>query len=95
MRHLAPRLLVTGGGGYNPFTVARCWACVWAVLAGVPIPAVVPPAAEAVLAGLQYNRAAGRNPPAHWRQTLRDAPREGMVRPEIVALAAQALEKFA
>ncbi len=91
----APRLLVTGGGGYNPFTVARCWACVWAVLAGVPIPAVVPPAAEAVLAGLQYNRAAGRNPPPHWWQTLRDAPREGMVRPEIVALAAHALEELA
>jgi len=24
----AERLIVTGGGGYNPSTVARCWACV-------------------------------------------------------------------
>ena len=25
----APRLVVTGGGGYNPYTVGRCWAGVW------------------------------------------------------------------
>ena len=31
MRELAPRLVVTGGGGYNPYTVGRCWAGVWAV----------------------------------------------------------------
>jgi acetoin utilization protein AcuC len=83
VRRLAPRLLVTGGGGYNPFTVARCWAGVWAVLNDLPIPASLPPAAEAVLRGLSYHRAAGRNPPAHWFTTLLDAPREGMVRPEI------------
>ncbi|QYU67163.1 hypothetical protein J4558_19735 [Leptolyngbya sp. 15MV] len=46
---LAPRLIVTGGGGYNPWSVARCWAGVWAVLNGIPIPPRIPPAAEAVL----------------------------------------------
>ncbi len=80
---LAPRLIVTGGGGYNPWTVARCWAGVWATLNGYEIPQHLPPAAEAVLRPLVYNRAAGRNPPEHWFTTLRDAPREGMVRPEI------------
>jgi len=44
-----------------------------------------------VLRGLSYNRAAGRNPPDHWFTTLRDAPREGPVRPEIRALAALTL----
>jgi acetoin utilization protein AcuC len=29
---LAPRLVVLGGGGYNPFTVGRCWAGIWATL---------------------------------------------------------------
>jgi acetoin utilization protein AcuC len=52
----------------------------------------VPADAEAVLRALRYNRAAGRNPPEHWFTTLQDAPREGMVRPEIRALAARALE---
>jgi acetoin utilization protein AcuC len=87
VRARAPRLVVTGGGGYNPYTVARCWACVWAELSGVDIPARTNPQAEAVLRALTYNRAAGRNPPAHWFTTLRDAPRQGLVRPEIVALA--------
>jgi acetoin utilization protein AcuC len=86
VRGLAPRLIVTGGGGYNPWTVARCWAGVWATLNGIAIPASLPATAEAVLRGLRFNRAAGRNPPEHWFSTLRDAPREGMVRPEILAL---------
>jgi acetoin utilization protein AcuC len=86
VRGLAPRLIVTGGGGYNPWTVARCWAGVWATLNGIAIPASLPATAEAVLRGFRFNRAAGRNPPEHWFSTLRDAPREGMVRPEILAL---------
>jgi acetoin utilization protein AcuC len=89
----AKRLIVTGGGGYNPYTVARCWACVWATLSGYEVPDRTTPAAEAVLRDLIYNRAAGCNPPAHWFETLRDAPREGMVRPEILALAAASLKE--
>jgi acetoin utilization protein AcuC len=41
-----------------------------------------------VLRVLRYNRAAGRNPPAHWCTTLRDPPRLGLVRDEIHALIA-------
>ena len=49
---VAPRLLVLGGGGYNPWAVARCWAGVWAVLNGID-PTVAPTApAQAVLRGL-------------------------------------------
>jgi acetoin utilization protein AcuC len=93
VRDLAPRLVVTGGGGYNPYTVGRCWAGVWATLNGFAIPDRTTPAAEAVLRALVYNRAAGRNPPPHWFTTLRDAPREGPVRDEIVRLAGRALKE--
>jgi acetoin utilization protein AcuC len=89
LRDVSPRLIVTGGGGYNPWTVARCWAGVWATLNGFAVPDRLPPGAEAVLRGLRFNRAAGRNPPDHWFTTLRDAPREGMVRPEVAALASE------
>ena len=86
-RGLAPRLVVVGGGGYNPWTVARAWACVWAELNEFPIPQRVTPEAEAVLRSLRYNRPAGRNPPGHWFTTLADKPREGAVRPEVERLA--------
>jgi acetoin utilization protein AcuC len=88
---LAPRLIVLGGGGYNPWSVARCWAGVWAALNHLPIPERLPPAAEAVLRGLAWSRAAGRDPPAHWFTTLADQPRPGPVRAEIRELAALTL----
>ncbi len=88
---LAPRLIVTGGGGYNPWGVARCWAGIWATLNRLPIPPRLPPGAEAVLRGLTWSRAAGRNPPPHWFSTLADTPRAGEVRPAIRAIAAATL----
>ena len=91
VRALAPRLVMVGGGGYNPYTTGRCWARMWGALCGYSAPTVLPPAAEAVLRGLSYNRAAGRNPPEHWFTTLADAPRTGPVRDEIKRLADLAL----
>ncbi|GAC1343634.1 MAG: acetoin utilization protein AcuC [Acetobacteraceae bacterium] len=84
---LAPRLVVTGGGGYNPYTVGRCWAGVWATLNDIPIPLRTTTEAEAVLRGLVYNRAAGRNPPPHWFTTIRDTPRPGPVRDAVKRVA--------
>lgn len=80
---LAPRLVVLGGGGYNPWTVGRCWALIWGTLNDRPIPDRLPPAAEAGLRALRFDRAAGRNPPPHWFTTLLDAPRTGPIRDKI------------
>jgi acetoin utilization protein AcuC len=91
VRDLAPRLVVLGGGGYNPWTVGRCWAGIWATLNDFAIPDRLPPAAEGVLRGLCFDRAAGRDPPAHWFTTLRDVPRDGPVREPVKRLAALAL----
>lgn len=85
LRDMAPRLLVLGGGGYNPWTVARLWAGVWAVLNRAAIPDRLPAGAAEILSGLTWNRAAGRNPPSHWRTTLRDARRDGPVRDQLRA----------
>jgi acetoin utilization protein AcuC len=84
---VAPRAVVLGGGGYNPFTVARAWAGVWAALNGHAPPDRLPPAAEAVLRAQAYARAAGRNPPETWFTTLADRPRPGPVRDAVRALA--------
>jgi len=78
---LAPRLLVTGGGGYNPWSVARAWTRVWAALTGTEEPDRLPAPAGAVLRALRWNgHRLGRNPPEAWMTTLIDAPREGPVR---------------
>ena len=49
VKHQANRLIVSGGGGYNPFSVARAWAGVWATLSGQDIPDRLPPPVEALL----------------------------------------------
>ncbi|EPX76035.1 acetoin utilization protein AcuC [Salipiger mucosus] len=81
---IAPRLIVSGGGGYNPWTVARCWSGVWATLSGQEIPDRLPPEARELLAGLTWTRK-GR-PAAELLETLRDAPREGPIRDEVRGL---------
>lgn len=83
LRPLAPRLIVTGGGGYNPWTVGRLWAAIWGVLSGQELPDRLPPDAVAVLAALDW-QGGGRPPPAPaLLTTLVDAPRDGPLRPQI------------
>lgn len=86
LRPLAPRYLVLGGGGYNPWSVGRLWTGVWGVLSGAEIPDRLPLGAEAVLRGLSWSGARrGRVPPEPWVTTLRDPPREGAIRAEVRA----------
>ncbi len=87
LMHAAPRLLVLGGGGYNPWSVGRLWTGVWGVLNGIEIPDHLANPAQDVLRDLTWKRAAGRNPPDHWFSTLRDPPRAGPIRDEVRALA--------
>lgn len=87
---LCDRLLVLGGGGYNPWSVGRLWTGVWATLSGREIPDRLPPEAEAVLRGLTWTGSArGKAPPGHWFTTLRDTPRDGPIRDEVRARVAQ------
>lgn len=88
LRPLAPRLLVLGGGGYNPWAVARCWSGIWATLADRAIPERLPEEAEALMRAVAWSHSLARNPPAAWFTTLADAPRRGPVRSEVRALAA-------
>jgi len=69
---LAPRLLVTGGGGYNPWTVARCWTRVWGVLNGHTPPTALDRTAEAVLRDVSWRHSMGRNPPDAWFTSIAD-----------------------
>lgn len=83
---LAPRLLVLGGGGYNPWTVGRLWTGVWGILNGHEIPAHLPQQAEAVLRKLRFDgNRRGKNPPSEWFTTLQDARRNGPIRDKVRA----------
>ncbi|MEO1542764.1 MAG: acetoin utilization protein AcuC [Pseudomonadota bacterium] len=81
---MTDRLLVLGGGGYNPWSVGRLWTGVWAVLNGIDVPERLPTEAQDVLRGLAWpGHSRGKAPPVHWFTTLRDSAREGAVRNEV------------
>jgi len=78
---LAPRYLVLGGGGYNPWSVGRAWAGVWGVLNRFDMPDRLPDAAQAVLRALVWPDGPRRlRPGPHMFETLQDAPRHGPIR---------------
>ncbi len=83
LRGLAPRLLLLGGGGYNPWSVGRLWTLLWGDLSGQEIPDRLPPEAEAVLRALSWKGGARPPPEEALLTTLLDAPRPGPVRTEL------------
>ncbi|MBO9410670.1 acetoin utilization protein AcuC [Ruegeria sp. R8_2] len=85
LQKLAPRFLVLGGGGYNPWSVARLWSGVWATLNGYEIPDALDANAQIILKSLTWGRGGGKQPPEHWVKTLRDEPHLGPVRSELSA----------
>lgn len=82
----APRAVVLGGGGYNPWTLARAWAGVWARLTGQPIPDRLPAEAEALLRGLDCDLVDEEDRPERWFTNIADPAQTGPVRPEFEAL---------
>jgi acetoin utilization protein AcuC len=88
---LTQRSVVLGGGGYNPWTVVRCWSGLWARLSGRTIPAELPPAAQALLSGFECDLIDEEDVPAHWRTRLADDAHRGPVRAQIEALPALVL----
>ena len=84
LRPLSPRYLVLGGGGYNPWSVGRAWAGVWAVLCDAEIPDRLPQEAQAILRAIRWSgHRRAQNPEATLFTTLRDAPRPGQLRAEV------------
>ena len=84
---LTPVAVVLGGGGYNPWTTARCWTGLWGALSGRSPPPVLPQAARRVLAGLSCELIDEDAVDPGWLTTLADPPRRGPVRGPVLALA--------
>jgi acetoin utilization protein AcuC len=86
---LTPRTVVLGGGGYNPWTVVRCWSGLWGRLAGLEFPSRLPPPALDLLAGLECDLVDEEDVLDSWLTTLADVPETVPVRPVVRELAAQ------
>jgi len=80
------RSVVLGGGGYNPWTVVRCWGGLWGRLSSRQIPAVLPPAAQALLQSFECDLVDEDEIPDAWINTLADQPNDGPVRKEVERL---------
>ena len=83
---IAPAAVVLGGGGYNPWTVARCWTGLWARLSGRDLPATLPVAARRILEALTCDLIDDCLIDPAWWTTLADPPREGPIRAEVIDL---------
>jgi acetoin utilization protein AcuC len=90
---MAPRLLLLGGGGYNPWSVARCWTALWATLSDQAVPAILPTVAQNILQALSWGGGARALPQPHMFNTLIDAPRDGEVRAVIHERIAQLVSR--
>jgi len=86
---LAGPAVVLGGGGYNPWTLARCWTGLWGRLSNREIPVVLPTDAQLILRSLACDLIEDEDVEPAWIETLADEPRPGPVRSAVQALAAE------
>jgi acetoin utilization protein AcuC len=82
----APYVVVLGGGGYNPWTLARYWTGIWATLSRRAIPDLLPEPASKVLRALSCDLIDDEDIDPRWITTLADAPVPGRVRESVVSL---------
>jgi len=88
-----PRAAVLGGGGYNPWTVIRCWSGLWGRLSARDLPETLPARAQDMLRGLDCDLIDPDEVPEAWITTLADPPNNGPVRPEVARLPEQVLDQ--
>jgi acetoin utilization protein AcuC len=85
----APAVVVLGGGGYNPWTLIRYWAGLWATLAGKVMPESFDAKASAVFDGLECDLIDDDEIDPEWTRQLADPAQSKSVRPEIQTLIEQ------
>ncbi|MFH2091287.1 MAG: acetoin utilization protein AcuC [Pseudomonadota bacterium] len=80
-----PRLLVLGGGGYHPISLARCWTGVWNILADWNMPASLPDQGRFMLQNLLWKDEEDHDPQTLFNllDSRYDDPMDGPVRDEI------------
>ncbi len=83
----APRQVIVGGGGYNPWTLARCWAGLWGRLCGHEMPRQFSEDARRLLGGLTCDLIDDDEVCGNWLSRLADDGNCGPVRNAVRDLA--------
>jgi acetoin utilization protein AcuC len=84
---LTPSNVVLGGGGYNPWTLVRCWSGLWGRLSGREIPLSLPRRAQAYMRELECDLVDEEDVLEGWIGTLADESNTGPVREAVKQLA--------
>jgi len=86
--------VILGGGGYNPWTVARYWAGLWARISGREIPARLPAEATRLLETMECDLVDEEDVAADWLVTMADSPYPGPVREPVKSVARLAVSSW-
>ncbi len=78
--------VILGGGGYNPWTVARYWSGMWGRIAGHEIPDELPAAVRALFADMECDLIDEDDVDPRWLTTMADSPYPGAVRRDVESL---------
>jgi len=79
--------VILGGGGYNPWTVARYWAGLWGRLNDFDIRARMPDQAIAYLQRMECDLVDEEDVEEAWLTTMADSPNSGPIREAVKAVA--------
>ncbi|HKJ87806.1 MAG TPA: acetoin utilization protein AcuC, partial [Gammaproteobacteria bacterium] len=79
----APRLLVTGGGGYHPLALARCWAGLWGQISHRELPVELPDAGRKHLEAVDWDLDEDEDWFGELFRSRLDPPQRGPVKPEV------------
>jgi acetoin utilization protein AcuC len=89
----APIAIVLGGGGYNPWTLARYWTGIWGRLSGREIPKRLPEHASEQLRALGCDLIDDEDVQPRWFDTLADIPTSERLRDEVRTLRDRAVAR--
>ncbi len=90
LRSLRLPTVIVGGGGYNPWTVARYWAGLWGRLASQPMPDSLPDAARQLLAEMRCELVDEEDVDDAWLTGMADTPYRGPVRDAVTSTLVRA-----
>ncbi len=79
----SPRVVVLGGGGYNPWTTVRCWAGLWGRLNGFAMPECLPQQVRNLLRSFACDLVDDEDIKPEWLSTIADTIPSGAILEEV------------